>query len=432
MSEVPRALPRAAIIAVGDELLYGSTIDTNGAWLGERFAALGMPVHYRSVVGDDDDAIAGALVSALKRADVVVMSGGLGPTPDDHTREAVARHLGLELHPDPDLLEDLKRRFQRFGHTSLPPQNAQQAMVPAGARVLANRQGSAPGLLIEAERGESGPALVFLVPGVPVEMRGLFEDAIEPTVRERFADRLQRVRHRLIHTSGIAESVLSGRVSELLPEDLGPVSVAFLPKRIGVDVRLTAIGSGTDDEAATWITRVEEAIAPSWRGYAFDAETGDLVEALGRELKRQRRTLAVAESCTGGLVLRRLTELPGASDFLRGGIVAYDNDVKVSLLGVPRSDLDTDGAVSECVAKAMALGACRALGADAGISVTGVAGPAGGSKEKPVGTVWYAVAVDGTASARCRRFHGDRAGIRVRSAQAALNLLYRTLLGDSP
>ena len=413
------------MIAVGDELLYGSTVDTNGSWLGERFAELGIPLDRRIVVGDDDDAIATALTT-VAGADVVVVCGGLGPTPDDHTREAVAAYIGRELVPDPAVLEGLHERFRRFGYTTLPKDNAKQALVPEGATVLANGHGSAPGLQIE-----HGDTMLFLLPGVPVEMKGMFVSAVVPAVRRGLGPRLRRVVHRLVHTSGIAESVLSERVSERIPEERGPVSIAYLPKLIGVTVRLTATGCASEEEAARWLDRVEAAIAPAWDGYRFDAETGDLVEALGRSLRTRGATLAVAESCTGGMVMERLTALPGASEFLRGGVVAYDNEIKERVLGVPAETLRSEGAVSEAVAKAMALGVCDALGADTGIAVTGVAGPGGGSEEKPVGTVWVAVAVDGAVTARRRTYPGDRTGVRIRSAQAALNLLYRTLTGGA-
>ncbi len=412
----------AAVVAVGDELLYGSTIDTNGGWLGERLAQVGVPVAARWIVGDDDDAIARALGQALAVADVVVVSGGLGPTPDDHTREAVAAHLGLRLDTDVAVLAELEERFRSFGYTALPEQNAQQAKVPEGATVLRNALGSAPGLMIL-----TGDRMVFLLPGVPQELKGLFETSVAPAVKKTFQGRLRRVTHRIVHTSGIAESVLSERVTELMPEDTGPVSVAFLPKLVGVDVRLTATNCESGHEALDWIERVQGAIAAAWAGHSFDAESGDLVEALARVLVRDGRTLAVAESCTGGHVLERLTDVPGASAYLRGGVVAYDDEVKKSALGVSSALLESHGAVSGPVAEAMALGVCTQLEASTGIAVTGVAGPDGGTEDKPVGTVWYAVAVDGRVSSKQRRFPGDRAQVRVRSAQAALDLLYRTL-----
>ncbi len=417
---------RAAVVAVGDELLFGSTVDTNGTWLGERLAELGIPVAARWVVGDDDDAIARALGQALAVGDVVIVSGGLGPTPDDHTREAVAGHLGLRLETDDSVLAGLEARFKSFGYTALPEQNAQQAKVPEGASVLPNALGSAPGLMMEA-----GGRLVFLLPGVPQELKGLFQDSVLPALRRRFRGRLRRVTHRVVHTTGIAESVLSERVSELMPEDTGPVAVAFLPKLVGVDVRMTATDCRSEEEALASIARVERVIAPAWSGHDFDAETGDLVEALARVLILQKRTLAVAESCTGGHVMERLTRLPGASAFLRGGVVAYDNAVKTDALGVSAELIEEHGAVSGPVAEAMALGVARRLNAGAGIAVTGIAGPDGGTDEKPVGTVWYAATVDGAVRSRSRRFPGDRDGVRVRSAQAAIDLLFRTLTRET-
>jgi nicotinamide-nucleotide amidase len=251
---------------------------------------------------------------------------------------------------------------------------------------------------------------------------------LDGLLEDWFGDRLPPVYMRVLHTTGIPESLLSQRVDEVLPDDLGPVRLAFLPDRRGVDLRLTAVGV-EEAEADRWFDRVEEALAPIVDPWRFDAIGGDLVEAVSEALRRADTTVATAESCTGGLVAERLTDRPGSSDVFLGGVVAYSDSAKTELLGVSSELLAEHGAVSEEVARALAEGAVSRFGAGAGIGITGVAGPGGGTEAKPVGTVWYAVALDGRIAARRERFPGDREEVRDRSAQAALALLLRALEG---
>ena len=412
-------------MAVGDELLAGFTVDANGAWMGRRAANLGLPVRARFVVGDRAEDIRGALARALDLADVVLVSGGLGPTVDDITREVVAEALGRPLRMDEALLEEIRRRWATWRSTPLPSGNERMARVPEGALVLPNRVGAAPGLALRVEE-----RVVVLLPGVPAEMRALFDEGVAPLLRERLGERLLPLVHRVFHTTGIAESSLAERIDAGVPESLGPVSIAFLPRLTGVDVRLSARATPDDPEAARSLDRVEALVEPIVRPYRYLAESGDIVECIAAELTSSGRTLAVAESCTGGLVARRLTERAGSSEYLLGGVVAYADQVKRDQLGVSDELLARRGAVSEEVACAMAQGVARAFGADAGLAVTGVAGPGGGSAEKPVGTVWYAVHVDGRTQARRSMFPGARRAVRERSAQAVLALLYRTLAGE--
>ncbi len=409
--------PRSAIVTVGDEILLGETVDTNAAWLGRELAKCGAPVARRETVADEDGEIRRAVAEAMRSSDVVLVSGGLGPTPDDLTRDSVAGLLGRPLNVDEGLLEALRVRFRERGYEDFPTTNVSQAMVPEGARTLANPHGTAPGLAMEANG-----SLVVLLPGVPRELRGIFETGVAPLLRERFGDRLLPVRLRYIHTTGIPESRLAEVVAEHLPEDMGPLGLAFLPDLRGVDLRLTARGVGLD-QAEAWFARVEEALGPALAPWRFESSEGDLVESVGETLRAGHLTLAVAESCTGGLLAKRLTDRAGSSDFFLGGVIAYADAVKVRHLGVEERILAAHGAVSEPVALAMATGVAERFGADAGIGVTGVAGPGGGTAEKPVGTVWYAAAVGGDAVARRERFVGDREAVRERSAQAALALL---------
>lgn len=430
MNGTAQAALRAAIVTVGDELLYGATVDTNGAWMGRALAERGIPVVERRVVGDSDADIGGALAGVLSHADLVVMSGGLGPTHDDRTREAVAAHLGLALEIDQTLVAMLERRFRRFGHTSLPSNNLKQAHVPRGGEALANPRGSAPGLLVPVP--DAPHKRVALLPGVPREMKGIFEEELMPRVERLYADRMSPVLHHWIHTTGIAESLLAERLRDALPDDLGGVSLAYLPRLTGVDLRLTVTDETDPAVAAREVARVEAMIAPVVDAFRYEAASGDLVEAIGRVLTDRGLTLVVAESCTGGAIAKRLTDMAGVSSFFQGGVVAYSNRLKSELLGVDPHILEAHGAVSEETALAMARGARDRLGADAAIAITGVAGPGGGSEEKPVGTVWYAASLGDQVHARHRRFPGNREGVRVRSAQAALALLHSLLVGRVP
>jgi nicotinamide-nucleotide amidase len=352
----------------------------------------------------------------------VVVTGGLGPTDDDRTRPAVARLLGAPLALDETLLNALERRYEALGRGPLPETNVRQCMVPRGARVLANPAGTAPGLAMDAAEGR----LVILLPGPPREVREVFPRA-EEEVRARLGASLTPVAVRTLHTTGIAESALAPQVEAALGESR-EVEVAFLPDLTGVDVRLSVRDATDDGHARARLDGAEASLAALLAPYRFDAPvTGDLVEAVAARLVRQGLTLAVAESCTGGLLAKRLTDLAGASRFFLGGLVAYGDEVKVAQLGVAPELLQRHGAVSEPVARALAEGARSTFGAACGAGITGVAGPDGGTDDKPVGTVWYAAAVAGTAEVRHERFAGGRDAVRARAVQATLALLFRLL-----
>ena len=405
---------RSALVSVGDELLLGRTVDTNAAWLSRALAELGAPVLLRFTAGDDDAAIGEALRRAMAGAEIVITSGGLGPTSDDRTRTAVAGSLGRSLRVDPELLEALTERFQARGYAELPPANRSQAEVPEGGEALANPVGTAPGLVLR----EAG-RLVALLPGVPRELEALFPAVVE-RIRTTYGARLRPVHIRSLHTSGIPESVLAPRV-EAAMEGVPDVELAFLPDLEGVDLRLTV--RDRDVEAAEAALDAAEALlGPVLEGHRIPGSGDAAVEVVGA-LARRGWTLGLGESCTGGLVAQRITGIPGASAVLMGGVVAYSNAAKTRHLGVSEDVLVARGAVSAEVARAMASGAARAFDARCGIGVTGIAGPSGGTPEKPVGTVHVAAAVGDRVEAEAWRFSGDREAIRVRSAQAALVLL---------
>jgi nicotinamide-nucleotide amidase len=363
----------------------------------------------------------------MNTAEVVLVTGGLGPTTDDRTRGVVAHLLGAELLEDPGLLERLKDRFRARGFEALPQGSEAMAMVPTEATVLPNPVGTAPGLVMEAPNG----GLCILVPGVPREMKGIFGHEVEPLLASRFRGRLGGVVHKVIHTFGVPESVLQEELNTLLPDDLGQVSLAYLPDSVGVRLRLSARpapGAGPPEEE---LARVEALMDPVLSRYRYEADSGDLAEAVGVALRTRGETLAVAESCTAGLVSKRITDIPGSSDYFLGGVVAYENRVKVDVLGVREEAIHAKGVVSKEVAEAMASGVASTMGASVGVGITGIAGPGGGSEGKPVGTVCYAVVGSLGSEVRQERFLGDRQAIRERAAQAVLGLVLRVVEGRS-
>jgi nicotinamide-nucleotide amidase len=417
------------VVTVGDELLLGTTVDTNAAWLGRHLAARGIPVMRRHTVADDAAEIRCAVADAAEVADLVLVTGGLGPTPDDLTRDAVAAWLGRPLREDPEVLESIEARFRERGVEELPGPNRRVAQIPEGAQKLANPLGTAPGLVMERER-----SLIVLLPGVPAELRAIVRAGLEEALAKAFGSRLRPVYHRLLHTTGIPESLLAEQMADVLGEAEAPgedrhaVRIAFLPDIRGVDLRLTT-AADTRQEAEERLDRMEDRLGPTVAPWRFHTDRGDLADAVRAALRERGLRLAVAESCTGGLVSKRLTDLPGSSEVLEGGVVAYANEVKVRELGVDSEVLERDGAVSEAVARQMAEGVASRLGVACGLGITGVAGPGGGTEDKPVGTVWYAATVSGRTVVRGERFPGDRAGVRERAAQGALFLLLRLLDG---
>jgi nicotinamide-nucleotide amidase len=420
-------LPGAVVVGIGDELLVGHTVNTNGAWLGRELSALGFKVLKQAVVGDGVEAIQDAVRAGMEEAELVLLTGGLGPTPDDLTRPALAALFGVPLVEDSGIVEKLRSRFRQRGYEDLPATNRRMAQVPEGAVILANPVGAAPGLVLAGSEGR----MVVLLPGIPAEMRGLFSEGLAPLLTRTFGTRLRPTHHRVIHTTGIPESVLAQEMGRALPPDPGPVSIAYLPDLRGVRVRLTAQVS-TEEEANARFDDIERSIEALLEPYRYRSETGDLAQALGIGLLNATATVATAESCTGGLISKRITDVPGSSRYFLGGVVAYSDEVKVRHLGVARNLLERDGAVSRSVAEAMALGVADRFGANVGIGITGVAGPGGGSDEKPPGTVWYAVAIDGRVAARRERFGGDREAVRERAAQAAMAFVLARLEGSGP
>jgi nicotinamide-nucleotide amidase len=410
---------RLEIVTIGDELLLGLTIDSNAAWLARELGAIGVRVTWRTTVGDNAAEIAAAVRTALDRTGCVITTGGLGPTADDLTKPAIAEIFGRGLHFDAELWEKLRVMWRERGRPGeIPEVNKQQVMIPDGAVVLPNRHGTASGIWLEDERGR----WVAMLPGVPREMRGLAQDELLPRIRARGGSQYA-VQSYAIRTTGIAESQLPDLLKEYATEIDG-MRISYQPSPAGVDLRLTIDGV-TAEEGARRLRAAGEVLRARVGPTVYGSDSEDLVEVVLRTCRERGWHIAVAESCTGGLLGERLTRIPGSSDVFVGGVIAYDNSVKEKLLAVPRADLEAHGAVSEPVARAMAKGARQSLGTEVGLAITGVAGPDGGTPEKPVGFVWVVADTPAGAKAYGWRYIGDRAEIRFRATQAVLDLLRR-------
>lgn len=416
-----RTLETAEIIAIGSELLTPHRIDTNSLFLTGALNEIGLAVRVKHVVGDHPDDLHAVLRAALERADVVITTGGLGPTDDDLTREAVARVLGRDLVDVPEILAIISERFVRRG-ARMPDVNRRQARVIEGATWLPNANGTAPGQLLEA-----GDRVVVLLPGPPRELQPLYNDAVAPVLRERAAGR--RLRRRVIKTTGRSESQveeLAQPIYSRLLNETPRIDTTILASPGLVELHLSCSGNDEqelDRALAAAVDRLTAVLGDS----AFSVDGRTVEEVVGGLLQARGWRVAAAESCTGGLMMQRLTDVPGSSAWVLGGVVAYDNSVKVSALDVPADQLEAHGAVSEVVARAMAEGVRARTGADVGVGITGIAGPDGGSDEKPVGTVFIAVASDRT-DVRRFLFPGDRTMVRTFASAAALNMVRQHVL----
>jgi nicotinamide-nucleotide amidase len=407
---------------VGSELLTPLRVDTNALYLTARLLEVGIAVGARVTVADDPELLASAFRVALDRADVVISTGGLGPTEDDLTREAAAAALGRALHRDAAILEALAARFTRFGRV-MAPVNLKQADVIEGALVLPNDRGTAPGQCVDL----SG-RLLALLPGPPQEMKPMFEEQVLPRLRALAGGMVLRTR--VLRMASISESDVEQAVAPLYTTFANPrTTILSAPGQ--VELHLTAEGTSEADALAR-IEALASGIRERLAGRVYSEDGRELPQVVADLLLGREITLATGESCTGGMLAARLTEVPGASRFFERGFVTYSNKAKMELLGVEAALIDSVGAVSEEVARAMAAGARRASGAQVGIGITGIAGPDGGSPEKPVGLVF--VAIDGAAGTRVRRaqFPGERDRVRYQASQLALEMLRRGLLGLTP
>jgi nicotinamide-nucleotide amidase len=401
------------ILVIGDELLSGETCDTNSHWLDGALESIGWQVARHTTVPDHLEAIAAAFEEAARRVPLVISSGGLGPTGDDLTMAGLARAMGVSLYRDQGVLESIRQRFARF-QREMTPNNEQQAMIPEGAEVLENQVGTAPGIAARLLGAE-----VYLLPGVPREVRWLFEHRIRPRIDRQRAAMVRRT----LKVIGVGESRLEHEIREVIAAH---PAVRWGFRTLGMEnhVKLAA-----PPEAIAALDAAEAAVRATLGPKLYGAGTDTVEQVVGRALRARRETLALAESCTGGLIGKRLTDVPGASAYLLGGVLAYANEVKVGALGVDPQLIERHGAVSGEVAAAMAAGARERLGATWAISATGIAGPDGGSPEKPVGLVYIGRAGPQGAEAKELRLPGDRAAIREITASAALDWLRQELAG---
>jgi nicotinamide-nucleotide amidase len=407
---------RACILAIGSELLTPFRVDTNSLFITERLNTIGYDVRLKAVVGDDVGELTRLLAETLAWAGLIVITGGLGPTEDDITRDAVAQALGVSLDVDEKIVDQIRGRFARRGMT-MPEINRRQAMVPRGATVLPNPNGTAPGLWLE-----NGSVIMVLLPGPPREMKPMLEAVIQEQLAPKAGG--AGLFRRVLKITGRAESDVDAQASPVYgkwtTQEI-PISTTILAVLGQIELHLTARAMNrTDAEAAldVAVRELEDALGPSV--YSTD---GRSLEAVVGDLLRERKlTIAVAESCTGGLLTSRLTDVPGSSEYVERGVVCYSNRAKTELADVPAALIAEHGAVSEAVARAMAEGIRSRAGTNIGVGITGIAGPGGGTPEKPVGTVAVSVAVDDEVRVRTFQFIGGREMVKFQAAQSALNL----------
>ena len=409
---------KAEIIAVGSELLTPDRLDTNSLFLTEELNRIGIPVVRKTVVGDDATQLREAFYGALKRAELVISTGGLGPTEDDLTRETLAELLGRKLVPHDTILRGIEARFRKLGR-DMPAVNARQAMVPEGATALDNPRGTAPGLWLE-----DGGHVIVLLPGPPRELKPMFLEAVAP----RLAGRVSGVHlfHRELRIAGMGESHIEQRIKPIYtryPE----VHTTILASPGEIQIHLRTWSHDTR-HSETVLHEIAEGIRLALGDIIFSTAGLSLDEVVARLLTLHGATISVAESCTGGLLAQRLTSIAGSSSYFLGGAVCYSNELKSAWAGVPGEIIEAKGAVSPEVARALAEGIRRRAGSSLGVGITGIAGPGGGSEEKPVGTVHIALAHSGGVQERSLLFLGDRKSIRWQASQAALDMVRRHFL----
>jgi len=403
---------KASIVSVGNEILSGQTVDTNAAHLSARLLSIDVPVVSSYTVRDEIDAIVRGLELASADADVILMTGGLGPTDDDLTRQALAKFLGVELELQNELLEIIEKFFTGRDR-QMPQRNKIQAYIPAGAKALANI-GTAPGIM-----AESKGKLFFAMPGVPMEMKRMFAESVLPEI-ERFAGG-QAVVVKKLKCFGAGESTIAEMLSTMMQRGRNPLINCTVSSGI---ITLHIIATAEDKEKAEQMAEKDEKLLQSTLGeLIYGVADQSLAEVVGEKLTRQGKTIAVAESCTGGLLAKLLTDIPGSSKYFTFGWITYSNEAKTSELDVPTELIQDYGAVSEQVADSMARAARKKAGTDYAISITGIAGPTGGTEQKPVGLVYIGVdSENGCDTKRCL-FFGERQFIRLRAAQTVLNIL---------
>lgn len=410
----------AELIAVGSELLSWGKAETNSLYISKQLNLLGINVRFKSIVGDAESDIEAVLKAAVSRSQVVIITGGLGPTEDDLTRKAVAKALKRGLVLKEELIEKIKKRFESMGK-AMPKNNERQALMPNKAVVIDNPIGTAPGFAIEHDK-----VIIICLPGVPAEMQRMFEDGAVPLIKKRI-NASEAVKLRIIRTCGIAEAKVDELIGDLYTIDKN-IRIGLAADEKGVDVRITS-SKASEIETSRLFAELEEKITARLKDYIYGFDNEEMEEIVVRLLMEKGAKLAVAESCTGGLISKRFTDISGSSACFDRGIVSYSNEAKVQMLKVSSKLIEEYGAVSSQVAMAMAEAARKISNTELGIGVTGIAGPTGGTPEKPVGLVYIAISEKGKET-RCKgyNFAGNRGMIRMKASQFALNIIRRALL----
>lgn len=412
---------KAYLISIGDELLIGQTINSNVAFIGSQLSDNNVSIIKSSVIGDDEKMIINEINVALSQADLIICTGGLGPTHDDVTRSALVQYFNTELIFNELVLEDIKLMLSKRGR-ELKNTHKDQAMVPKNAEIIRNKNGTAPGYWIEHDK-----KIIIVMPGVPYEMKAMISNLVLPKLLEIMPEPEEYIRKITLQTTGLPESVLAEKLGDL-NELLGEAKLAFLPNQYGVRLRVTAI-SDSEEKANNLLSEIEQKIRSKVGRYIYGRGDETLEEVVGRLLKERELRIATAESCTGGGLGDRITNINGSSTYYDRGVITYSNAAKVELLKVDEDIMSEKGAVSEEVAMQMAEGIRATSGADIGVSLTGIMGPTGAVTDKPVGTVFIGFCNDKVCTAKRFQFGEDRNLNKNRATQAALEMIRRSLLG---
>ena len=413
---------RAEILTIGDEILYGQILDSNSQWISQQLDDLGIRVIKKSTVGDNEDDILAAFADAEKKADLVLITGGLGPTNDDLTKPLLAKYFDTELQLNMKALEEVTELFRKFGR-ELTETNRAQAELPINCEMISNKLGSAPGMWFD----ENNTVFVSM-PGVPHEMKGMMEETILPKIKSKFKTLL--ILHKLVKTTGIGESWLSDKISDWETQLPSHIKLAYLPSVMEVKLRLTASGPDKKKLEVDVDHEIDKLLLLAGKYvYGYDKDT--LEKIVGEMLRKANKTIAIAESCSGGFLSHMITSVPGSSDYFLGGLVSYSNEIKKDLLNVQQKTLEEFGAVSEATVKEMADNVRENFNSDIGVATSGIAGPEGGTEDKPVGIVWIGISDENGTKARRFSFAKNRMINIEASARVALNMVRQRLIETS-
>jgi len=408
---------KAEIIAIGTEILLGDIVNSNAQYLAQELAALGIDMHYQQVVGDNEKRIIHAFDEAYIRSDIIITTGGLGPTDDDLTKEVAAKYFNKDLLPDEGSIEKIKGYF-KFRERKMTENNLKQGLIPDGAIIINNNNGTAPGVIIEEDN-----RIMIILPGPPKEMKPMFEETVKPYLKNK-ADSV--LVSKMIKILGSGESAVAEEVKDLMDAQTNP-TIAPYAKEVGVMLRVTAKAK-TQKEALKLIEPIEEEIKERLGDNVYATEDIEIEDVVAKLLIEKKLTISTAESCTGGMIASALINYPGISEVLLEGAVTYSNEAKHNRLGVKNETLDIYGAVSEETAREMAIGIAKTAGTDVSIVTTGIAGPEGGTEEKPVGLVYVGVYVQGEVTIKKCIFNGNRSRVRLQATMTGLDMLRRILI----